>query len=36
MIANCKWVFRKMEDTHEDDAMRYEAWLVAKEYSQKE
>ncbi|BBN67512.1 transposable element gene, partial [Prunus dulcis] len=35
-LVGCKWVFRKKEGLHEQDAMRFKTRLVAKRYSQKE
>ncbi|CAL9023524.1 unnamed protein product [Prunus brigantina] len=35
-LVGCKWVFRKKEGLHEQDAVRFKARLVAKGYSQKE
>ena len=34
-LVGCKWVFRKKEGIHDDDAITYKARLVAKGYSQK-
>jgi hypothetical protein len=35
-IVGCKWVFRKKEGIHENEAPKFKARLVAKGYSQKE
>ncbi|CAL2238507.1 unnamed protein product [Prunus armeniaca] len=35
-LVGCKWVFRKKEGLHEQDAVRFKARLVAKGYSQNE
>ncbi|XP_040372400.1 uncharacterized protein LOC112194950 [Rosa chinensis] len=33
--VGCKWVYRKIEVMHDKEAMRFKAWVLAKEYSQK-
>ncbi|CAL8115729.1 unnamed protein product [Prunus armeniaca] len=35
-LVECKWIFRKKEGLHEQDAVRFKARLMAKGYSQKE